>query len=124
MWNGTQVPANSTFLLKNIQDNSRPSDVSNPGLSLVCMTDEVNEQCCRSSDGDNTGNWFFPDGSMVPRQKDITGSDTFSRTGYLQEVRLNRKEGREPYQFGVYRCDVQSVDRNTTFSISIDLSKQ
>ena len=110
------------FSLENIDDNSQPVDVSDPGRSLVCVTTEVNDQCCRGSDGDNTGDWFYPDGTIVLRQR-TAGNAPFSRTGYTHQVRLNRKPNNGPFQFGIYQCIVPSHDRTQTFTISINLSK-
>ncbi len=63
---------------------------SDPGSSLVCVTSNVNEQCCRGSDGGNVGEWYFPNGTIVPRHAAGLAETDFTRSGFLQEVRLNR----------------------------------
>ena len=79
-----------------------------PDSSLVCITSEVNTQCCRSSDGGNVGEWLFPDGSLVPRRAGNSGTD-FVRSGYTHQVRLSRRnDASGPY--GAYTCTVPRQD--------------
>lgn len=47
------------------------------------------------------GEWLLPSGSFVPR----TVSQDFFRTGYIQQVRLNR-QNRAKLPTGVYVCVV------------------
>ena len=75
-----------------------------PGLSLVCVTRNVNRHCCRTSDGGNIGEWHFPNGSIVPRNR-VSPHGDFSRSGYDQEVRLNRRN-HAMMPLGVYSCRV------------------
>jgi hypothetical protein len=60
------------------------------GTSLVCRTELVNTQCCRNPDGGNVGEWFDPDKNQLPRFGRTPTAD-FSRSGYAQQVRLNRR---------------------------------
>ena len=39
-----------------------------PGDSLVCVTNDVNTQCCTDRGG--VGEWFLPNGNMVTRNID------------------------------------------------------
>ena len=77
-----------------------------PGSSLVCISTNVNIQCCRGRDGDGgrVGEWFFPDGSMVLRYADNFRGD-FTRRGFLQQIRLTRQNNAIA-PLGVYTCRV------------------
>ena len=98
--NGTVYHPGDTLLITDIgQSTSQPAD---PGSSLVCVTENVNTQCCRMSDGGNVGEWHFPNGSTVPRK--IDASADFTRSGYTHQVRLNRRSAMSPA--GAYECRV------------------
>ena len=79
-----------------------------PDSSLVCITSEVNTQCCRSRDGGNVGEWLFPDGSLVPRRGGNSGAD-FVRSGYIHQVRLSRNNDASG-PLGTYTCTVPRRD--------------
>ena len=68
--------------------------------ALLCLTDR--ELCCRNSDGGAGGDWYYPDGSLVPTG---AGSASIYRTRSASRVRLNRKDGVQS-PTGVYRCEV------------------
>ena len=74
------------------------------GTSLVCVTSNVNTQCCRGSDGGNVGEWYFPDGTIVPRNKGAETND-FTRSGFTHQVRLNRRNSATS-PTGTYECRV------------------
>ena len=97
------------------------SDYSPVRSSLVCISSNVNTQCCRRSDGGNVGEWFFPNGSMVPR---YSYSDNyygdFTRSGFSQQVRLNRRNNAIT-PFGVYTCRVPD-GRNSSVIHSANIS--
>ena len=63
---------------------------TDPGRSLVCETSNVNTQCCGGSDGGRVGEWYFPNGTMIPRNN-IAGSADFFRSAFTHQVRLNRR---------------------------------
>ena len=77
--------------------------------SLVCVTSNVNTWCCRSSDGGRVGEWFFPDGTMLPRNSFYFD---FSRSGYTHQVRLNRRRNAQT-PTGNFNCIVPD-GRNST----------
>jgi hypothetical protein len=82
-----------------------PANV-NPGASLVCKTEHVNTQCCRGSDGGGVGEWFDPDGNLLPRFGDSEAPNAnFSRSGYTHQVRLNRRNNATS-PTGVFECRV------------------
>ena len=90
------------------QSTPQPAD---PGSSLVCVTDNVNTQCCRGSDGGNVGEWHFPNGSIVPRNSDASAA--FTMSGYTHQVRLNRR-GSAMSPAGVYECRVPRPEPENT----------
>ena len=66
----------------------------------MCVTTDVNIHCCNDTGG--VGEWFFPNGSMVPRNSD---PGPIVRTGRDNQVRLNfRKQKKSPT--GEYTCVV------------------
>ena len=105
----------------------QPITRSDAGSTLVCVTTNVNTQCCRNGDKNNNpnggavGEWFYPDGSMVPRANNI-GSSTniFARFPYTQHVRLS-SVGTPTGPLGVYRCDVPNGTTGSNVSASINI---
>ena len=94
--------------LVNITDiGEQPANRSDPGSTLVCVTTNVNMDCCRSrdlSDNAGIGDWYYPNGTMV-----ISGSagrgQNFIRYRYRHQVRL-ASEGVPEGPLGVYRCEI------------------
>ena len=75
---------------------------------LVCVTSNVNTQCCRAigetPSGEPVGNWHFPNVSLVPRRA-VAPNNDFSRTGNYQQVWLHRiNNAMTP--MGSYECRV------------------
>ena len=98
------------------------AEYTNPRSSLVCITTNVNTNCCRNSDGGNVGEWFFPDESMVPRNRDSPSSD-FTRSGFTHQVRLNRRNNAMT-PLGTYTCvvpDMNNAAMNHTATITLAL---
>ena len=81
---------------------------SDPGTSLVCVTSNVNMNCCRGMDGPNNngnlGEWHFPNKTIVPRNSGASSAD-FTRSAFIQEVRLNRRNNALTPN-GIYECRV------------------
>ena len=73
--------------------------------SLGCVTSNVTTDCCRASDGGNVGEWYFPNGTMVPRKITAHPSANFTRSGFTHEVRLNRRNS-AILPTGIYECRV------------------
>ena len=81
--------------------------------SLVCVTSNVNTQCCRGGDGGNVGEWYFPDETIVPRNSAAPSAD-FTRSGFTHQVRLNRRNSAMS-PTGIYECIVPvSVPTNAS----------
>ena len=75
-----------------------------PGDSLVCVTTDVNTQCCTDVGG--VGEWFFPNGSIVPRNIDGPNRNSQTlRTGRANQVRLNFRT-RQTSPTGEFTCVV------------------
>ena len=72
-----------------------------PGDSLVCNTTDVTIQCCNDTGG--VGEWFFPNGSMIPYNKDTLSQ--IVRTGHVNEVHLNFRT-HQTSPTGEYTCVV------------------
>ena len=104
------------------------SDIGEPGISsaevaeartsLVCQTINLGIICCRGSDGYRGGDWYFPNGNVVPGNNGNEGLD-FTRSGYTQQIRLNRRNGAMT-PTGVFECRV--LDGDNVFSASITLT--
>ena len=111
--NGTVYLPNDTVVITDIgvavsqtgidigEVTGNTSDARN---SLVCVTTNVNTTCCRGQDGANVGEWYFPNGTIVLRNGRNYERD-FTRIGYTQEVRLNRRNDATA-PTGEYECRV------------------
>ena len=86
----------------------------------MCVTTNINTECCRGLDGGNRGEWYDPDGRIIPRG---SSTITFFRTGSTRQVRLNRSPNIMP-PVGAYECRVpDSNGVEQAASINIQLSK-
>ena len=74
--------------------------------ALLCLTDAT--QCCRGSDNPSgaLGEWYFPDGTLVPDGQDAS-RDIFRNRG-PSVVRLNHRNNAQS-PTGVYRCEIPDV---------------
>ena len=71
------------------------------GGALECHTDDTT--CCRRTDnpdGAGMGEWYYPDGTVVPHPG---GGTWFYRTRGHMVIRLNRASG---LYNGVFRCEI------------------
>ena len=92
------------------------------GSSLVCVTRNVNTECCTGRDNPNggaVGKWHFPDGTIVPRYSVDPNAD-FSRSGFTQQVRLNRRNNAMS-PTGAYECRVPPLGGGALVSASITI---
>ncbi len=96
-------------------------DRNDRGAALICNTDNINTECCRSSDNNGNGpigDWFYPDNSQViHNSQDASTNNTFVRTLFQREVRLV-KRGNPAEPLGLYKCEVPNF-RGDTVSASI-----
>ena len=118
----TYLPGD-TVLITDIGDFVHGGDPLNvdPGTSLVCRTEHVNTECCRGSDGGNLGEWYFPNGELVPRRSAARNAD-FNRTGYTHQVRLNRRNNAMS-PTGVFECRVPPMGSGELVMASIILGQ-
>ena len=90
MLRNTTYQNNSIVTLENIGEGDN---------ALLCITNQT--ACCNPSEmGPALGNWFFPNGTIIP------GSGNrwdFHRSRGQMVVRLNRRSGGEE---GIYRCEI------------------
>ena len=101
--NGTVYLSGDTVLISDIGvDGISAGVIAEARTSLVCQTINLNIICCRGSDGNRAGDWYFPGGGMVPGNNGNEGLD-FTRSGYTQQVRLNRRNGALT-PTGVFEC--------------------
>ena len=107
--NGVTYESSSSILITEVGEFSSSTGSFFPDSSLVCVTSEVNSQCCRGRDGGNVGEWYYPDGSMIPRRNDNPAMADFTRTAYREQVRLSRSyDALSPV--GEYSCRVPRED--------------
>ena len=106
-----------TVLITDIGVFPFPLDPDDPGTSLVCVTSNVNTHCCRGTDGGRVGEWYFPDDMQVPRNAE---SENFSRSGFKQQVRLNRRNNATG-PTGAYECRVPSMGDGAEVTANITI---
>ena len=103
-YSSTAVYANNSVIDINLVGEGYPglSQITDGG-ALECHTDDTT--CCRgidNPDGPGRGEWYYPNGTVVPRPGGGTG---FYRTRGHMVIRLNRVEGSDTSSLtGVYRC--------------------
>ena len=118
MHNGNILLSGSSLVISDIGQQS-PTERSEVGLTLVCVTSKVNKQCCRSSDGGNIGEWWDPTGALVIRDNLDQSNSIFTRVGFREQVRLSRRSGATG-PVGRYTCAVpDSSEENITAFITI-----
>ncbi len=125
---GTVYLPGATIPITNVGDSYLPDNGANqvdPGLSLVCVTSNVNTMCCRGRDHPGSGpvgNWLYPDGTIVLGNSANPNGD-FTRSFLIQQIRLNRKRPDVMSPTGVYTCEVPDESDNTiTHRANITLS--
>ena len=97
--NGVTIPDDGSVLASDIGEG----DLN----SLLCHTDRSG--CCRRSDGEAHGEWYFPGepGDQVQVEgMQIGASDFFHRNRGTGVVRLNRRGN--PSERGRFRCEVMN----------------
>ncbi len=114
--NGTTYSSGATVPITGIG----VSDGDDAGTSLVCATSYVNTMCCRKKEGGNVGEWYFPNGSIVPRNSTSPNGD-FAQSGFTHQVRLNRRNNASTPN-GVYTCVVPDENDGVNHTANITLS--
>ena len=112
-----------TVLITDIGDGVFGS--ADPGLALVCNTSNVNNHCCRAvnnPNGPSLGEWYFPNGTIVPRERDNPNAGIL-RTGFDHEVRLNRRNDNILAPLGAYTCVVPNMNNTMNHTATITLGE-
>ena len=76
------------------------------GAEIVCHTDL--QTCCSGSAGDDSGHWFFPNGTQLPNGS-IFASPLVEIRRDTQQVDLHRGSIVGPTPSGMYRCFIETV---------------
>ena len=108
---GTVRANNSTILITEIgETNTTISSTKNNGLQ--CVTDRM--PCCRHAY--RVGEWFFPDGNVVPVETSIIGLPIYRNRGRDDgTVNLNRQNNNVLSPTGQFCCVVpDATDTNRT----------
>ena len=115
-WRGNRYEPGDSILITDVGVHDGDTG---PADSLVCVTTDVNTQCCTDVGG--VGEWFFPDGSMVLRNIDDPNQNTqIIRTGRANQVRLNfRTQQTSPT--GEYTCVVPETGSSVIQTAGIRL---
>ncbi len=109
----------------NVADiGEQPGDRSLAGSTLVCVTTNVNTECCRGSDNPNgggIGGWLDPNNTPIPSPSALgVATNVFTRYLYTEQVRL-ATVGTPSGPLGVYTCvvpDMNGVDVSATITIT------
>ena len=110
MHNGNILLSGSSLDISDI--GVQPNERSEVESTLICVTSNVNNQCCRSSDGGNVGEWWNPNGALVIRDNLDTSNSIFTRVGYQEQVQLSRRSDATG-PVGRYTCAVPSSRGDT-----------
>ena len=115
-WRGNRYEPGDSIL---ITDVGLHHGDAGPGDSLVCVTTDVNIQCCTDAGG--VGEWLFPDGSMVIRNIDDPNRNSpIIRTGCTNQVRLNFRT-HQTSPTGEYTCVVPETGGSVNQAAGIRL---
>ena len=91
----------------------------------MCVTSNVNMNCCRRIDGPNdSGNlrdWHFPNGTIVPRHSDVPSAN-FTKSAFIHQVRLNRRNNALTPN-GIYECRVPDALTGVLVNATITLER-
>ncbi len=115
---GTVYLPGDTIPITDVGDSYLPDDLTNQndsGPSLVCVTSNVNTNCCRGSDhpgNGSVGNWLYPNGTIVLGNS-ANPNGNFTRSSHTQQIRLNRKITDVMSPTGVYTCVVPDGSNST-----------
>ena len=92
------------------------TDIGEGAAALQCTTNRAG--CCRSSDGERAGEFYFPDGTLVPTLGVYPSIRTYYRDRDYGLIRLNRRDiGMETGQFC---CEIPDAS-GTKVNLSINI---
>ena len=67
------------------------------------------------------GEWYYPDGTKVPRSNDSSNVVNFARIGFTHQVRLAREISGSTPPLGVYTCQVPEPSTGVLHNASITI---
>ena len=108
-----QTLANHAYV--DLSQVGRP-DADDGGEGVQCITDLTT--CCRRTDGQHRGDWYFPNGTRLPFP--APNANTFEAR-VSQGVDLRRSRQVDSPTAGIYRCDIPTgavhdyPDRDTVY---------
>ena len=82
-------------------------DNSDPGDTVRCHTDL--QTCCTSSQGSHRGDWYFPNGILLPFY--TLSDEDIVEDREPQVVHLRRRNDATSPS-GIYRCDIETIAVN------------
>ena len=110
IFRGVPFPNNSVLSLNNIGDTST-------GSAILCTT---NRSPCCSTTLNRFGEWYYPDGSVVPNNG--AGEEFFRGRGDNQTIYLNRRNNAQSPS-GSFCCELPD-DSDVTHTLCVSLCKQ
>ena len=125
MFNETLILPGSSIFFSVI--GPQPANRGDPGSTLVCVTININTGCCRKNEKNvsisytgGVGEWYYPNGTKVPRASESSAVD-LARIGYTQQVRLTREVSGSTPPLGVYTCEVPEPSTGDIHKASITI---
>ena len=88
--------------------------VNDTSSTVICHTDLTS--CCRGDDGDDQGDWYFPDGAGLPGAgSNNVNSHPIAVRKRNKLVRLQRGPtgAISDIPDGIYHCDIETVAMNS-----------
>ena len=95
---GNNIPNNSYVDLNTVGSNSSNAN------AVVCHTDLTS--CCRMSQGDDRGDWYYPNGNRL--YFSFNSFVVIYEVRGAQVVALRYLGSYQPDPFGIYRCDIET----------------
>ena len=109
-----------TILITDIGSNTT-NDRSDPQSSLVCVTTNVNTNCCRGADNPNgggRGEWYLPDMSRLI----YNTANNFYRARYTHQVRLYRNSAAMS-PTGIFICVVPNMANTMNHTATVRIGE-
>ena len=118
--NGSVYLPGDIALITDIETFTGP-EPEDAAMSLACVTSNVNAQCCRVTNGGQfQGDWYFPNGNVVPRNGNNENAN-FTTSVSTHQVRLSRRNDAQ-IPTGNFTCRIpDQVDHMLVHEASISL---
>ena len=109
IFQGVSYPNNSLLSLNDIGNNST-------GSAILCTT---NKSPCCSTSPNRVGEWYYPDGSVVPNN--VAGEVFYRGRGDDQTIRLSRRNNAQS-PTGSFCCELPD-NSDLTHRLCVSLGK-